>query len=202
MHLKVLITFFQKILRFIRVWATVHEILAIKISKKILNQQKFLKNSSTSNTHTIEAISHSIINNINFWKCVTRPFRCIYVNCFNRLRFLAEVSTKLQKMQFLDNLRTITQEESMGANPNFIWSNGWSILICKIPQFLTQSYRFRQLITLFEKVDTLRWPAIYIMFCTPVRAKYLFFRVQLMDYRFHLQDHTFLMHCSFSDFDH
>ena len=34
--------------------------------------------------------NHSI-----FWKSVMRTFRCIYVNCFNRLRFLAEVSTKL-----------------------------------------------------------------------------------------------------------
>ena len=113
MHLKVLITFFEKMLRFIEVWATVHEILAIKISKKMLNQQIFLKNSLNSNTHTIEAVSHSIINNINFWKCVTRPFWGIHVNCFNRLRFLVEVSTKSRKMQFLDHLRTITQEGSM-----------------------------------------------------------------------------------------
>ena len=35
-------------------------------------------------------ISHSI-----FWKNVMRTFRCVYVNCFNSLRFLAEVSTKL-----------------------------------------------------------------------------------------------------------
>ena len=28
-------------------------------------------------------------------------FRRIYVSCFKRLRFLAEVSTKLQKMDFL-----------------------------------------------------------------------------------------------------
>ena len=110
MHLKVLITLFQKMLWFLGVWATFHEILAIKISKTML---KFLKNYSTSNTHTIETVSHSIINNINFWKCITRPFRCIYVNCLNRLRFLAEVSTKLQKMHFLDNLKTITQEGSM-----------------------------------------------------------------------------------------
>ena len=81
--------------------------------KKMLTWQKFLKNSSTSNTHTIETVSHSIINNINFWKCVTRLFRCMYVNCFNRLRFLAEVRTNLQKMYFADNLRTITQEGSM-----------------------------------------------------------------------------------------
>ena len=37
-----------------------------------------------------------------------RLFRYIYVNCFNRLRFLAEVRTKLQKVHFVDNLRTIT----------------------------------------------------------------------------------------------
>ena len=27
-------------------------------------------------------------------------FKCIYVNCFSRLRFLAAVSTKLQKVHF------------------------------------------------------------------------------------------------------
>ena len=37
---------------------------------------------------------------IIFWKSVVRTFICIYVNCFNRLRFFAEVSTKLQKMLF------------------------------------------------------------------------------------------------------
>ena len=42
-----------------------------------------------------------------------RPFRCKYVNCFNRLRFLADVSTKLRKSTFLDNLRTISQEGNM-----------------------------------------------------------------------------------------
>ena len=35
----------------------------------------------------------TIIHSI-FWKNVMRTSRCIYVNCFNRLRFLAEVSTK------------------------------------------------------------------------------------------------------------
>ena len=33
-------------------------------------------------------LSHNI-----FWKSVMRTFRCIYVNYFNRLRLLAEVST-------------------------------------------------------------------------------------------------------------
>ena len=35
------------------------------------------------------------INHTIFWRSVMRRFRCIYVNCFKRLRFLAEVSTKL-----------------------------------------------------------------------------------------------------------
>ena len=45
-------------------------------------------------------LSHNI-----FWKSVMRTFRCIYVNCFNRLRFLAEVSTKLQKMHFFGQFK-------------------------------------------------------------------------------------------------
>ena len=34
------------------------------------------------------------INHIIFSKTVTRTFRCIYVNCFNRLRFLDEGSAQ------------------------------------------------------------------------------------------------------------
>ena len=130
----------------------------------------------TSNTNIYKAVSHGIINNTIFWKFITRTFRCIYVNCFNKLRFLAEVSTKLQKCTFLDNLRTITQEVNMETRQmtpfflstfsdltvcnihfwiwkylkfNFMWSPFWSILVSKIPQFLAESYRFRQLIILF-----------------------------------------------------
>ena len=58
----------------------------------------------------------------------------------------------------------------------FIWSPLWSILVCKIPQFLVKSYRFRQFIILFSKVDTLRLLKIYIMFCPPTGAKCPFFK--------------------------
>ena len=37
----------------------------------------------------------------------------MYVNCLNRLRYIPEVSPKLQKMHFLANLRIITQEGNM-----------------------------------------------------------------------------------------
>ena len=130
----------------------------------------------TSNTNFSKTVSHSTINNTIFWKCVTRPFRCLYVNYFNRLRFLAEVSTKLQKCTFLDNLRATTQVGNMETRqmtPFFsstfsnltvcniyfwIWKYSkfifmcsplWFLLVCKIPQFLAKSYPFRQLITLF-----------------------------------------------------
>ena len=41
------------------------------------------------------------INHIIFLKSVMATFKSIYVNCFNRLRFPAEVSTNLQKGHFL-----------------------------------------------------------------------------------------------------
>ena len=43
MYLKVLITLIQKMTWFVGVSAIVHEILAIKIPKKMLTQQKFDK---------------------------------------------------------------------------------------------------------------------------------------------------------------
>ena len=43
-----------------------------------------------------------------------------------------------------------------------MWSFLWSILVCKMLQFLTKSYRFEQLITLFWKVDNLRLLKIHI----------------------------------------
>ena len=58
-------------------------------------------------------VAQTPINHIIFWKSVMRTFRCIYVNCFNRLRFLAEVSTKLQKMHFFGQLGIIAQKWNM-----------------------------------------------------------------------------------------
>ena len=57
-----------------------------------------------------------------------------------------------------------------------MWSHLWPLLVCKIPQFLAKSYQCRQLITLFQKVDTLRLLKIYNMFCLPAGAKYPFFQ--------------------------
>ena len=69
-------------------------------------------------------VAQTPIKHIIFWKTLIRTFISIYVNCFNRLRFLAEVSTKLQKIHFMDNLRGISQEGSMKTRqmtPFFIY---------------------------------------------------------------------------------
>ena len=128
---------------------------------------------------------NSIINNTIFWKYVTRPFRCLHVNCFKfvDLDFLLRSIQKCKKCSFLDNFRTITQERIMETGQitlfyfiYFLPSNClyhsflnlrilkihfhvvalWIVLACKTPQFLEKSYQFRQLIILFQNVGTLR----------------------------------------------
>ena len=55
-----------------------------------------------------KTVAQTSINHIIFWKSVMRTFKSMYVTCFKRLKFLAEISTKLQKTYFFDNLRTVT----------------------------------------------------------------------------------------------
>ena len=61
----------------------------------------------TLNTNISWTVAQTPIRHIIFWKTVIKSFRSIYVNWFNRLRFLAKISTKLQKMhsfwQFKDH---------------------------------------------------------------------------------------------------
>ena len=54
--------------------------------------------------------SHSIINNTILWKCVSIPLRCIYVNCFNRLRFLPRLAQNCKTCIFLENVRAAILE--------------------------------------------------------------------------------------------
>ena len=134
--------------------------------KKDPESVEFKQNSSTSNPNISKTLSHGIINNTLFWKCVTRPFRCININCFNRLRFLARSAQICKNCIFLDNSNTITQKENMETREMtpyfsntftalivcnihfwtwkylksiFMWSLIWSIRVCKTPQFLTKS---------------------------------------------------------------
>ena len=59
-------------------------------------------------------VAQTPINHIIFWKTVIKTFRSIYVNCFNRLRFLAEVSTKLQKMHFFGQIKNYNSGRKHG----------------------------------------------------------------------------------------
>ena len=129
----------------------------------------------TSNTNI-----HSTINNTIFCKCVTRSFRFIYVNCFNRLRFLAEVRT------FLDNLKTITQEGNMVTRQMthllflfviFIseFENTQNSFSCGPPFGLFWSVKYLNFWPKATHSDSLRLLEIYIMFCSPAGAKYSFF---------------------------
>ena len=60
-------------------------------------------------------VAETPISHIISWKSVMRTFRCIYVNYFNRFRFLAEVSIKLQKIYFFGQFK---DHNSGGKNGN------------------------------------------------------------------------------------
>ena len=80
------------------------------------------------------------ISYIIFWKTAIRTFRSIYVNCFNRLRFLAEVSSVLQKMHFFGKF-TYRNSDSKHGNytndPSF--SSTFSVLTSVICIFIFQN---------------------------------------------------------------
>ena len=72
-------------------------------------------------------VAQPSIRHIILWKTIIKTFRFIYVNCFNTLRFPAEVRTKLQKTHFFGQFK----DHNSGRKH----VNLWSILVCEIPQF-------------------------------------------------------------------
>ena len=85
MHLKGLVTHFQKMVLFIMLWLTVLEIRVL--SRRILLNfcwvGIFLNIFIDNNSWTV---AQTPINHIIFSKSIMRTFWCIYVNSFNRLR--------------------------------------------------------------------------------------------------------------------
>ena len=71
-------------------WATVHETL--KYQKTPDSAEIFLKTNSPATNAISWTVNHRIV------KSAMRTLRCIYINCYNRLRFLAAISTKLKAM--------------------------------------------------------------------------------------------------------
>ena len=89
-------------------------------------------------------VAQTPINHIIFWKTVIKTFRSIYVNCFNTLRFLAEVSTKLQKMHFFGQFKDHKSERKHGNyinDPRF--SSAFSALTgCDIHFYISKWSKF------------------------------------------------------------
>ena len=63
-----------------------------------------------------------------------------------------------------------------------MWSPICHILTCKIPRYFAESYKFRQLISIFQNVGTLRLLKIYIMFCPTAGEKYPFFPAPILGF--------------------
>ena len=100
MHLKRLVTCFHKMLLFTIPWLNVLKKLVFEIEELC-----YISAESASFLIFWLLINQTLINHIIFLKSVTKTFRSIYVNWFNRLWFLAEVSTKLQKMHFFGQFK-------------------------------------------------------------------------------------------------
>ena len=101
MHLKRLITRFQKMLLFTMLWLNVLEI-CVWNRRALLH---FCWFSIALIANISWSVAQTPINHIIFWNTVIKIFTSIYVNCFNRIRFLAEGSTKLQKMHFFGQFK-------------------------------------------------------------------------------------------------
>ena len=84
----------------------------------------------TSAKKILRTVAQTPIRHIIFWKIVIRTFRSIYVNCFSRLRFLAEVSTKLQKMDLFAQFKGHNSGRKYGNETNDpIFSSTFSVLL-------------------------------------------------------------------------
>ena len=110
MNLEGLNMLFQKMILFIMPWLTDSKIWGFEVDefcKFLLSQHLFyilIVNISWT-------VDQTFVNDIIFWKSLMRTFRGIYANCFNRLRFFAEISRNCKKCTLLDKLRTINSGE-------------------------------------------------------------------------------------------
>ena len=94
-----------------------------------------------------------------FWRSMMRPFRWISMNCFNRFRFLAEVSTNLHKMHYFVQFKLCLIfifvfekcQNSFSWGPPFVpfWS-------AKYLNFGAESCEIKILSNLIQEISTLR----------------------------------------------
>ena len=79
-------------------------------------------------------VARTPTNHTIFWKSVMRTSICIYVSCFNRLRFLAAVSTKLQKIHFFEQFMNHNSGRKHGnlKNDPIFLSTFSALTVCDI----------------------------------------------------------------------
>ena len=104
-------------------------------------------------------VAQTPINPSIFWKSVMRTFRCIYVYCFNRHRFLAQVSTKLRKETWIldkwPHFCIYFFRSTCFVTFIFVFESSQNSFSCGFPLvfsglvILAKSYRFVQPIILF-----------------------------------------------------
>ena len=90
------------------------------------------------------AVAQTTIKHTVFWKSMMRSFRWKWINCFNRFRFLAEVSTNLKTMhyfwQFKDH-NSGKKKETRQTTP-FFSSTFWALTVCDIHFCISKLSKF------------------------------------------------------------
>ena len=82
-------------------------------------------------------VAQILINDTPFWKSAKRTFRNIYVNCFKKLWFYAEGSTKFLKMHFFGQLKDRKSGRKHGN-----WANDLFPLLFPLQLFVTLIFVF------------------------------------------------------------
>ena len=102
-------------------------------------------------SYLVNCYSNPCKNTI-FWKSMMRSFRWIEINCFNKFRFLAEVSTNLQKKHYFgqfEDHNSRTKKENQTDDPIFsfiFWAltiSNFHFCILKLAKFIFIGSSFR-----------------------------------------------------------
>ena len=88
--------------------------------------------------YTSWTLAQTPINHIIFWKTVTRTFRCIYVNCCNRIRLQIYKNTLFQQLRTKLRKKTWKQDKW----PYFSSSTFSSLTVCNIHFYIWKWWKF------------------------------------------------------------
>ena len=133
----------QKMVQFIILWLTVFESDSLKVESDRLKVTGFVKSllsqylfeSLTINISRMVAQTH--INKVIFCNSVMRTFRRIYVNCFNKLSFFANINRKMQEIHFFGQFKDHKSQEGNQANDTISSSTFSDVPVCFIFIFMS-----------------------------------------------------------------